>query len=401
LPVLLDETEAEHLQIPTMKRLHSRIARESESSEQVLRALEQRIAHRGASRAAARTASVLVELLDHSDAPAEPQAILSLLAQIAVGNPDTVACGGERHPAAVLEPPASETRAATERSMALECERAVARGTHVYLRWLTGGSPVARSAAAHLLAFVDHEDIAVDEALGARAKDTDENTGVRSSALLALGVRGTARASDLPHVPRKEEVEATVLEATCAFAALGSRDAAVVQGAENDAVAILARGVAADPASSRPFPWPALERLLIGGLARGRGRSARAQSVLLRLLAAACERGRAERVASALLVLAFGEPTGAAFSALRPSLEVFRGATSWSAEQKAVLRGIVDNDALWPPSAESAPSVRHADACAVQVALKRMLEVPYYPSRMGVRTALGLLVSGGAIDARR
>jgi hypothetical protein len=100
-------------------------------------------------------------------------------------------------------------------------------------------------------------------------------------------------------------------------------------------------------------------------------------------------------------VLSFGEPTGAAFSALRPSVEVFRGAASWSAEQRAVLRGIVDHDALWPQSAESAPSVRHADACAIQIALKRMLEVAYYPSRMGVRTALGLVVSAGALDAKR
>ena len=344
---------------------------------------------------------MLIELLDHSDPPADPQAILGLLTQIAVGNPDTVACGGERHPAALLEPPCGETRAASERSMALECERAVACGTHVYLRWLASESPVARSAASHLLAFVAHEDIAVDEALAARAKDADDNMWVRSSALLALGVRGTARADDVPHVPRKELVEATVLEAARAFAALGSRDAPLVEGAEAAAVDVLARGIAADAASSRSFPWPSLERLLIGGLARGRGRSARAQSALLGLLAAAGERGRAERIASALLVLAFGEPTGAAFSALRPSLEVFRGAASWTAEQRAVLRGIVDNDVLWPQSAESAPSVRHGDACAVQVALKRMLEVAYYPSRTGVRTALGLLVSGGASDVRR
>jgi hypothetical protein len=389
----------------TMKRLDSPTARKRESSEQVLRALEERVALRGTNRTAAKAAPVLIELLEDGDPPAEPQAILRLLAQIAVGSPDDVACGGERHAAVLLEPLAGQAHAA-KRKMALECEQAVACGAHVYLRWFANESSVARCAAAHLLAFVDPQSGEIDEALAVRAKDTDENVGVRSSALLAMGVRRTAHAEDWPHVQPTTDVEATILEGAIAFAALGSREPPLVEGAEGDAVEILARGVATrspfpEPGGSRSFPWPALERMLLGSLARGRGRSARAQSALLRLLAAAAERGRAERVASALLVLSFGEPTGAAFSALRPSVEVFRGATSWSAEQRAVLRGIVDHDALWPQSAESAPSVRHVDACAIQIALKRMLEVAYYPSRMGVRTALGLVVSAGALDAKR
>jgi hypothetical protein len=41
------------------------------------------------------------------------------------------------------------------------------------------------------------------------------------------------------------------------------------------------------------------------------------------------------------------------------------------------------------------------DASPVQVALKRMLELPYYPSRKGLRTAISLAFSAGAGGAAR
>jgi hypothetical protein len=149
------------------------------------------------------------------------------------------------------------------------------------------------------------------------------------------------------------------------------------------------------------FPWPRCERLLLSRLARAKGRSARAQTALLRLLPLARDRARAERIAGHLLVLAFGEPTGAAFSDWRPSLEVFPGASAWSAEQRSILRSIASLDLLWPASAELSPRVRHVDACPVQLALKRMLELSYYPSRQGLRSAIALVFNAGAGGARR
>lgn len=164
---------------------------------------------------------------------------------------------------------------------------------------------------------------------------------------------------------------------------------------------MLARGVGCPSGGVPAFPWPEPERLLLAKLALGRGRSARAQTAFLRGLPLVRDRSRAERIAAHLLVLAFGEPTAAAFSDWRPSLEVFPGASTWSAEQRIVLRTIEALDSLWPTSAEADPRVRHVDACAVQVSLKRMLELSYYPSRHGLHAALALSLSAGAGAARR
>jgi hypothetical protein len=75
---------------------------------------------------------------------------------------------------------------------------------------------------------------------------------------------------------------------------------------------------------------------------------------------------------------------------------VFPGAGSWTAEQRVVLRAIEELDLLWPAAAEVGPRVRYVDACPVQVALKRMLELSYYPSRHGLRAALAIPFSAGA-----
>jgi hypothetical protein len=352
----------------------------------------------GACRASLAAAPALIELLDRADTRFAPRTLLGLLAQIAVGDPDAVACGADGYPGLALDAPAEELQA--ERDGRRRCAEAVDSGAEVYLRWLGSNEAAERCAAAHLLAFVAHPNRSVDQALGVHARDLGEQTSVRASALFALGLRGGACAETLPPLDADDLRKPGLLAAALAFAALGGRDTPLVSGAESAAVELLARGVLGCNERERlvreQFPWPGPDRLLLGRLARGKGRSARAQSALLRMLAAATDRESAERVASALLVLAFGEPTAAAFSQLRPSLEVFRGASSWSAEQRAVLRVIVATDVLWPASAENGPSVRHLEACAVQVELKRMLELSYYPSRKGVRSAIALVLSAGA-----
>jgi hypothetical protein len=375
-------------------------AMDLEGSEQALRALVAGAVRNGARSAAAKATPFLVTVLERGVRPNAPQSILVLLARIAAGDPEAVACGGDATQGGAIEATPEELQAEQEANR--RCEEAVAAGKDTYLRWLRTGAPAARVAAAHLLAFVLREDGTVDEALAKRARDESEPAHVRASALFALGLRGTARAGDLPP-PRPQELgEATLLEAAAAFAGLGSRDAALARTAERAGVDVLSRGVAAVPTEDdADFPWPESERLLLSWLARTKGRSARAQSALLRLLPLARDRGRAERIATDLLVLAFGEPTAAAFSDWRPSLEVFPGASAWSAEQRSILRAIATLDVLWPAAAEMSPRVRHVDACPVQVALKRMLELSYYPSRQGLRSAIALVFSAGAGGARR
>jgi len=383
----------------TMERTEgSELATGLEYSEEALRGVVGRVLEYGPSLSAAAAATVLVDLLERDPIPCPPHAVLVLLARIAVGDPDAVACGGERHQNRALEPASDEGQAECE--MAGRCLEAVELGTPTFLRLLRREAPATRCAAAHLLAFVAPADRAVDDALSSCARDAEQPPAVRAYALFALGIRGTVRPADLPPIVPSAPRPASLLEAAVAFAGLGSKDAPLVPGAESSAIDVLARGVSDRlpfaerfPASDLPFPVPA--RLLLGRLGRGKGRSARAQSALVQLLGTTAEPARAERIASALLVLAFGEPTAAAFSERRPSLEVFRGAARWSAEQRDVLRAICDNDVLWPASAESGPSVRHGEASAVQVELKRMLELPYYPSRKGVRTAIAAKVSGG------
>jgi hypothetical protein len=369
-----------------------------ESSEQALRALAASVVRRGRRSSAAAAAPFLIALLDRGERPSDPEAILALLAQIATGDPETAACRGEATLGGALEATVDEQHA--EHEALGHCREAVAAGRGAYLLWLVAESVSARSAAAHVLAFVARDDRCIDGALSARARDEGENPAVRCSALFALGVRGTACAADLPQGSGQDFGPATSLEAASAFAALGAKDAVLAKAAERSAVDVLARGVATSPdgegAERVASPWPSAERLLLGRLARAKGRSARAQSTLLRLLAVARDRDRAERISAALLVLAFGEPTAAAFSDWRPSLERFPGASAWSAEQRAVLRAIAGQDLLWPASAEQGPSVRHVDASPVQVALKQTLELSYYPSRKGLRTAITLAFSAGA-----
>jgi hypothetical protein len=367
-------------------------------SERALRALASSVVHRGRHAAAAAAAPFLIELLDRGEHPTEPEALLGLLARIASGDPDVVACGGEVAYGGALEATPDEIQA--EREVRQRCHDAVAAGRDTVLRWLIANDARARGAAAQVLAFVAVGDGGIDEALAGRARDEDEHDAVRASALFALGLRGAACASDLPPMRAQDVGEATLLEAAAIFAALGAKDAVLLKAAERTAVDILARGVSPDPLQACS-PWPPAERLLLGRLARNKGRSARAQSALLRLLPLTRDRARAERIASALLVLSFGEPTAAAFSDWRPTLESFPGASAWSAEQRGVLRTIAGHDILWPESAEEGPRVRHVDACTVQVELKRMLELAYYPSRKGLRTAIALAFTAGAGGARR
>jgi hypothetical protein len=383
--------------------MDSLLGTDLESSELALHALAAHVVRSGAPSSVAAATPFLVALLDRGERPAAPDLFLSMLARIAVGDPDAVACGSAPAQDGALElTEATPEEAEAEREARRRCEQAVTAGASVYVRWLRASSTAARSAAAHLLAFVARGDGTVDQALADRARDDAEQPAVRASALLALGLRGAARAEDLPP-PRAQELgEATLLEAAAAFAALGSRDPALVKTAERNAVDVLSRGVALPPrANAHAWPWPRPERLLLAKLSLGKGRSARAQSALLRLLPLARDRARGERIATHLLVLAFGEPTAAAFSDWKPSLEVFPGASGWSAEQRTVLRAIASLDILWPPAAEMAPRVRHVDACAVQIALKRMLELAYYPSRQGLRAAIALVLNAGAGVARR
>jgi hypothetical protein len=382
-----------------MEEMDSLLGMDLESSEHALRSLVAAVVHRGPRASAASAAPFLVALLDRGERPCAPHAILGLLARIAVADADAVACGAQVAHGGALEASPGELHAARE--AAQYCGAVVGHGANIYLRWLLADDASARCAAAHLLAFIQRGDHAVDEALAARARDEDELEAVRASALFALGVRGTACAGDRPNRPGHEFGEATLLEAATVFSQLGSKDAAHARSAEREAIDVLARGVG-EP-SSRPgsddmasFPWPKAERLLLGRLANSKGRSARAQSSLLRMLATARDRGRAERIACSLLVLAFGEPNAAAFSDWGPSREVFPGATAWSVEQRSVLSAVASTDVLWPPSAELEPSVRHVDASAVQLALKRMLVLPYYPSRTGLRAAINFAFTAGA-----
>jgi hypothetical protein len=385
--------------------MESLLVPDMESAEHALHALAADAVRSGARSSMAAT-PFLVALLDRAERPGAPDQFLRMLARIAVGDPDAVACGSGPVQDGALEATESTLEEAErERDARIGCERVVSAGTSIYVRWLGSSNPAARTAAAHLLAFVARDDRSVDQALAQRARDNGEQPSVRASALLALGVRGAAHAADLPP-PRAQELgEATILEAAAAFAALGSREAALVKTAERSAVDVLARGVAAPPApateNDSAWPWPRAERLLLSKLALHKGRSARAQTAFLRLLPLARDRSRAERMASHLLVLAFGEPTAAAFSDWKPSLEVFPGASAWSAEQRTVLRAIASLDALWPASAELGPRVRHVDACGVQIALKRMLELAYYPSRQGLRAAIALVFNAGAGAVRR
>jgi hypothetical protein len=367
-----------------------------ESSEQTLRALAASLLRSGGRSSAAEAAPFLIAVLDRAAHPSDPARVLSLLAHIAVGDPEEVACAGEPAHAGALEATPEEAQA-EEESMRRR-EEAVAAGADVYVRWLRADAAPARAAAAHLLAFVRRDDESVDEALRARARDPQEEATVRASALLALGLRRAARAEDLPAERTQELGEGAPLEAASAFAALGSRDAAVANAGVRRAIDVLTRGVASLPAEA-VLPWPDPERLLLAKLARAAGRSARAQSALLRALPQTHDRTRAERIAAHLLVLAFGEPTAAAFSDWRPSREVFSGAAAWSAEQRVVLRTIEETDLLWPASAEMGPRVRYVDACPIQVSLKRMLELSYYPSRHGLRAALAIRFSAGADGA--
>jgi hypothetical protein len=367
-----------------------------ESSEHALRSLAASVLRSGGNSSAAEAAPFLIAVLDRAAHPSDPVRVLSLLAHIAVGDPEAAACGSASAHAAALE--ATPEEAEAEQQAMRRREEAVAAGAEVYVRWLRAEAAPARAAAAHLLAFVRRADESVDEALRARARDPQEEAPVRASALLALGLRRAARAEDLPAERAQELGEAALLEAASAFAALGSTDAAVASAGARRAIDVLARGVASLP-SGAGLPWPALERLLLARLSRTAGRSARAQSSLLRALPLTQQQPRAERIAAHLLVLAFGEPTAAAFSDWRPSLEVFPGAGAWTAEQRVVLRAIEELDLLWPAAAEIGPRVRYVDACPIQVALKRMLELSYYPSRHGLRAALAIPFSVGADGA--
>jgi hypothetical protein len=367
-----------------------------EASEHALRSLAASVLRSGGSSSAAEAAPFLIAVLDRGAHPSDPVRVLQLLAHIAVGDPEAAACGGAPPHVGALEATPEEAEAEQE---GLQRRReAVAAGSSVYVRWLRAEAAPARAAAAHVLAFVRHGDELVDEALRARARDPEEAMTVRASALLALGLRRSARAEDLPAERAQELGEAALLEAAGVVAALGSTDAPVASAGVRRAIDVLVRGVPSLPSDADPL-WPPLERLLLARLARTAGRSARAQSALLRALPLAQQRSRAESIAAHLLVLAFGEPTAAAFSDWRPSLEVFPGAGAWSAEQRVVLRTIEGLDLLWPASAEVGPRVRYVDACPIQVALKRMLELSYYPSRHGLRAALAIPFSAGADGA--
>jgi hypothetical protein len=375
-----------------------------ESSEAALRTLAASVVHHGARADAARAAPFLVALLEHGERPTMPHAILGLLARIAVIDADAIACGRDATQGGALE--ATTFDAHADRDAVERCSVAVVAGRGAYLRWLGADDASARCAAAHLLAFVARGDSPIDEALAARARDEEEDEAVRASSLFALGVRGTASRHKLPCSLSHDVGGATLLEAGIVFARLASKDAAMARAAERDAVDVLARGIVGGPPASGVravpvFPWPEPEHLLLGRLGCGKGRAARAQSALLRMLATARDRGRAERIASALLVLAFGEPNAAAFSEWEPRREIFPGASAWTVEQRAVLGAIAAHDVLWPTAAEQTPSVRHVDASEIQLALKRMLVLPYYPSRKGLRAAIALVVIADAGGVRR
>jgi len=379
--------------------MDSLLGMDLDSAEQALYALAESLVRGGPRTTVAAAVPFLVAVLDHGDGerPGAASRAFELLSRIAIGDPDAVACGGEASHGSLLEATPEAEKGAHAR-----CEQAVAAGVNTYIRWLRQGDPGARTGAAHLLAFVLRDERSVDDSLATCARDESQPLAVRASALFALGLRGTACADDLPAPRTRELGEATLLEAAAAFAALGSKDPAVARTAERSAVDTLARGFGpSSPRDAGEFPWPDAERLLLAKLARSKGRSARAQTALLRLLPLARDRARAERMARQLLVLAFGEPTAAAFSDWKPSLEVFPGASTWSAEQRSVLRAIASLDVLWPASAETEPRIRHADASSVQVALKRMLELSYYPSRQGLRSAIALAFTAGAGAARR
>jgi hypothetical protein len=375
-------------------------------SEQALLALVAAALHEERPVAAATAAQFLIALLDHDGHPAAPEAAFGLLSRICAGDPDAAACGREAPYRGAIEATPEDLDA--DREARRRCAAVVASGRDAYLKWLTSGAVRARRSAAHLLAFAAPDDGRIDQSLSARARDQAEDAGVRSSALFALGVRGTASAMDLAAVRARgagalghqELGEATLLEAASSFAALGAKDAVLGKAGEHSAVDVLARGIAPQQLESAS-PWPAVERMLLARLGAAKGRSARAQTALLRLLSIARDPGRAARVASALLVLAFGEPTAAAFSDWRPLLERFPGATKWSTEQRSVLCAIADKDALWTAAAEDQPCVRRANACPIQAALKRMLELSYYPSRKGLRGAIALGFSVGAGGAGR
>jgi hypothetical protein len=260
-----------------------------EGSEHALRSLAASVLRSGGSSSAAEAAPFLIAVLDRAEHPSDPVRVLSLLAHIAVGDPEVAACGGAAH-AGALEATLEEAQA--EHEAMRRREGAVAAGAGVYVRWLRAEAAPARAAAAHVLAFVGRRNESIDDALRARARDPGEETTVRASALLALGLRRAARAEDLPPERAQELGEAGLLEAAGAFAALGSQDAPVASTGVRRAIDVLTRGVASVPPEAE-LPWPSAERLLLAKLARTAGRSARAQSALLRALLLANERTRA------------------------------------------------------------------------------------------------------------
>jgi hypothetical protein len=313
------------------------------------------------------------------------ESIVELLIRCATGDP-------AEHVVAGFDPTALAT------DTARRCYASVDQGTPVFLELLDDIEVRVRVAATYALGWCRRLKPTVVRALEVHS-GASEHPAVRASAILALS-HLDPMGSWLTAAPAAAPASASPVAMPVAAATLAWMRAAAVAGASSPTVdagaivRVIARGVAAldpDPYSrgdaiGGAFPW--------GDVAAHMSAACRRLPSdpwvdrFTDALAGASDEAAALRLATALLDLTFGEPSGGIrFRPIPPAREEFAQAGGWTDPQRRALRAIVATDSLWRGAVvgRAAPRGR---ARPVQARLHDRLRIDFSPSRESLAQAL-------------